>query len=165
MGYHQVEVHPDDLEKTAFSTPFGLFQYNIMPLGLATAPATFMRLMTIVFSGMLYTTCLAYLNDIMILGRNLMEMLGRLGTALDRFVQANLKLEPSKCAFGKTSVNFLGHVISDKGISTDPEKLRRIKEWPRLHNPDEARSFLVMRRTTGNLLQILRILWSRSTSC
>ena len=58
-GYHQVDVHPDDREKTAFSTPFGLFNYNVMPFALATAPATFMRLMNIVFSGMLYTTCLA----------------------------------------------------------------------------------------------------------
>ena len=60
---------PEDREKTAFNTPFGLFQYNVMPFGLATAPATFMRLMTIVFSGMLYSTCLAYLDDIIIFGR------------------------------------------------------------------------------------------------
>ena len=82
------------------------------------------------------------LDDIIIFGRNFIEMLGRLDTALDRLGQANLKLKSSKCVFGKTSVNFLGHVISDKGISTDSEKLRRIKEWPRPHNPDEARSFL-----------------------
>ena len=52
MGYHQVKVHPDDREKTAFSTPFGLFEYNVMPFKLATAPATFMRLITIVSWGM-----------------------------------------------------------------------------------------------------------------
>ena len=121
MGYHQVKVHTDDHEKTAFSTPFGLFQYNVMPFGHATAPATFMRLMTIVFSGMLYTTCLAYLDDIIIFGRNFIEMMDRLDTALERLEQANLNLKSSKCAFGKTSVTFLGHVISDKGITTDPE--------------------------------------------
>ena len=113
-----------------------------MPFGLATAPETFMRLMTIVFSGMHYTTCLVYLDDIIIFGRNFMEMLGRLGAAPECLGQAKLKLKPSKCAFEKTPLNFMGNVISYKGISTDPEKLRRIKKWPRLHNPDEARSFL-----------------------
>ena len=83
MGYHQVEVRPEDREKTAFNTPYGLFQYNVMPFGLATAPATFMRLMTIVFSGMLYSTCLAYLDDI-IFGATFEEHLNRLEQALKR---------------------------------------------------------------------------------
>lgn len=113
-----------------------------MPFGLATAPATFMRLMTIVFSGMLYSTCLAYLDDIIIFGRTYEEHLERLDLALKRLKSANLKLKPSKCAFGKKSVSFLGHVISDKGISTDPEKLKRIQEWPRPRNQNEVRSFL-----------------------
>ena len=108
MGYHQVEVYPDDREKTAFSTPFGLFQYNVMPFGLATAPATFMRLMTIVFSGMLYHTCLAYLDDIVMFGRTFEEHLDRLDLALCRLSRANLKLKPTKCSFGRKSVTFLG---------------------------------------------------------
>lgn len=142
MGYHQVEMHPDDREKTAFSTPFGLFQYNVMPFGLATAPATFMRLMTIVFRGMLYNTCLAYLDDIIIFGRTFTEHLDRLAAVLKRVESASLKLKPSKCAFGKKSVSFLGHIISDKGISTDPEKLKKIQEWPALRRVDDVRSFL-----------------------
>ena len=91
IGYHQVEMHSNDREKTAFSTPFGLYQYNIMPFGLATALATLMRLITIVFFVMLYTTCLAYFDDIINFGRNFIEMLGRLDTALERLGQANLK--------------------------------------------------------------------------
>ena len=142
MGYHQVEMNPDDREKTAFSTPFGLFQYNVMPFGLATAPATFMRLMSIVFSGMLYNTCLVYLDDIIIFGQTFVEHSQRLESVLKRLQDANLKLKPSKCAFGKKSVNFLGHIISDKGISTDPEKLKRIQEWPRPRKPDDIRIFL-----------------------
>ena len=139
MGYHQVEVHPDDSEKTAFSTPFGLFQYNVMPFGLATAPATFMRLMTLVFSGMLYSTCLAYLDDIIIFGRTFDEHLDRLEQVFRCLQSANLKLKPSKCAFGKKSVSFLGHIINEHGISTDPEKLKRIQEWPRPKNQNEVR--------------------------
>ena len=50
MDYHQVEVRPEDREKTAFNTPYGLLQYNVMPFGIATAPATFMRLIKIIFS-------------------------------------------------------------------------------------------------------------------
>ena len=93
-----------------------------MVFGLATAPATFMRLMTIVFSGMLYSTCLAYLDDSIIFGLTFEEQLNRLDQALKRLENANLKLKPSKCAFGKKSVAFLGHIISDQGISTDLEK-------------------------------------------
>ena len=92
MGYHQLEVHPDNREKTAFSTPIGFFLYNVMPFGLTTSPATFMRLMTIVFSGMLYTKSIAYLDDIIVFGRNYIKMLGRLDTALECLKQANLKL-------------------------------------------------------------------------
>ena len=142
MGYHQVEMHPNDKEKTAFSTPFGLFQYRVMPFGLATAPATFMRLMTIVFSGLLYSTCLAYLDDIIIFGRTFTEHLERLDLALRRLENANLKLKPSKCSFGQRSVTFLGHIISDKGISTDPEKLKRIQTWPQPRNQGDMRTFL-----------------------
>ena len=84
MGYHQVKLQPEDREKSAFSTPFGLFQYTVMPFGLATAPATFMRLMSVVFSGMLYNTCIAYLDDIIIFGRTFNEHLERLELALKR---------------------------------------------------------------------------------
>ena len=104
MGYHQVEVLHEDREKKKFSTPFGLFQYNVMPFGLAPATATFMRLMTIVFSGMVYSTCLAYFDDIIIFGRTFENHLKRLDHALKRLENANLKLNPSKCAFGKKSV-------------------------------------------------------------
>ena len=135
-----MEVHPDDRENTAFSRSFGLFQYNVMSFGLATVSSTFMLLITIVFSGILFTTFLAYLDDIIVFGQNYIKMLDRLDTALGHLKQANLKLKPSKWAFGPTSVNFLSHVISVKQESTDQEKLHRIKYWLRPHNQGKARS-------------------------
>ena len=84
--------------------------------------------MTIVFSGMLYNTWFAYMDDIIILGRTLNEHFERLGLALKRLKPANLKLKPSKCSFGQHSVTFLGHIIRDKEISTDFAKLKRIQE-------------------------------------
>ena len=121
IGYYRVEVHPDDKEKTAVSTLFGLCQFNVMPFRLANAPATYMCLMTLVFSGMLYSTCLAYLGDIIIFGRSFEEHLILLGNALELLRFAYLKLKPIKCVFRKQSVLFFGHIISDNKISTDPE--------------------------------------------
>ena len=95
IRYHQVKVLLEDREKTAFSIPFGLFQYNVMRFGHATAPTRLMRLMTIVFSGMLYSTCLAYFNDIIIFGRTFEEHLYRLDQALKRPEIANFKLKLS----------------------------------------------------------------------
>ena len=112
-----------------------------MPFGLATAFSTFMQHYDINFL-MLYTTCLVYIDDIFVLGQNYIEMLSHLDTALKRLVQANLKLKPCKYAYKNTSVNILGHAINVQGISTDPEKYRRIKEWPRLNNLVESCSFL-----------------------
>ena len=137
MGYHQVEVLPEERKKTVFNTPFGLFQYNVMLFKLATSPATFMRLMIIVFSVMLYSTCLAYIDDIIIFGRTFELNLNRLDQALKRLDNANLKLMHSKCAFGKKSVAFLKHIISDQRINTDLEKVKRIHDWPRPRNENK----------------------------
>ena len=95
-----------------------------------------------VFSGMLYSTCLAYLDDIIIFGRTFEDHLDRLDHALKRLENANLKLKPFKYAFGKKSVAFLGHIISEQGISTDLEKVKRIQEWPRPRNETEVRGYL-----------------------
>ena len=135
-------MHPEDREKITFSTLFGLFQYNVMPFGPATPPATFMLSMSIVFSGMLYNSCLVYLDDIIIFGLTYIAHNQRLESVLKRLQNTNLKLKPTKCYFGKMSVAFLGHIISDKGISTDSEKLKRIQEWPRPRNQDDIRLFL-----------------------
>ena len=79
-GYRQVEVEPEDRQKTAFTTRRGLFEFNVMPFGLCIAPATFERLMELVLSGL----CLIYLDDIIIFGKTFAEMIKNLDLVLER---------------------------------------------------------------------------------
>ena len=141
-GYWQVSVHPDDREKTAFVTMQGLYQFKVMPFGLANAPATFERLMERVLAGLQWEICLVYLDDIMVFAQNFEEHMSRLSLVLDRVRQAGLKISPKKCDLFKKEVAFLGHIVGNEGISTDPKKIEAVSEWPRPKNATEVRSFL-----------------------
>ena len=141
-GYWQVEVDPADQEKTAFSTPYGLFQFRVMPFGLCNAPSTFQRLMELVLAGLRWEICLAYLDDVVVFGRTWEEHLERLRLVLTRLQGAHLKLHPKKCQFFKQSVSFLGHVISNNGVSTDPAKISAVVHWPTPTTASELRSFI-----------------------
>lgn len=97
-GYWQVELTPRARRAAAFCTRKGLFQWNVMPFGLCNAPATFQRLMDRVLAGMQWETCLVYLDDIVVLAKDVPEMLQRLSQVFQRLQQANLKLKPAKCS-------------------------------------------------------------------
>ena len=125
-GYWQVEMHPDDREMTAFSTADGLFEFNVMPFGLCNAPATFQRLMDLILAGLQWSACLVYLDDIIIMGRSFEEHLSNLGAVLERLQKAGLKLKPDKCAFLQKRVLYLGHIVSDQGITPDPGKTAKV---------------------------------------
>ena len=140
-GYHQVEVIERDQEKTAFVTPHGLFEYKVMPFGLCNAPATFQRLMTAVFTGLLGTSCLAYIDDIIVFGRTFEEHQQNLKKVFEKLRAANLKLKPSKCTFAQEKAKFLGHIVSSQGLSTEEEKVAKIINWPIPRNVSELRSF------------------------
>jgi hypothetical protein len=129
-GYWQVDVHPDDKEKTAFSTGQGLWQFTVMPFGLCNAPATFERLMETVLRGLIYDSCLLYLDDVIVIGRTFEDHLLNLRKVFQRFREACLKLNPDKCQLLQKEVRYLGHIVSPKGISTDPDKLKAVREWP-----------------------------------
>ena len=136
-GYWQVQVDPKDQEKTAFVTPFGLYQFRVMPFGLSNAPATFQRLMEHVLSGLHWSICLVYLDDIIVFGKSVEEHLDQLREVLTRLQNAGLKIKPSKCHLMQTRVWYLGHIVSSKGIETDPEKVRCVSDWP---TPTDQRS-------------------------
>ena len=141
-GYWQVEMDPADREKTAFATPDGLYQFRVMPFGLCNAPGTFQRLMERVLRGLHWRTCLVYLDDIIIFSKTIQDHLLRLAEVFTRLRNAGLKLKPSKCHLLRKSVHYLGHVVSNRGVETDPAKIKCIAEWPTPSNAKELRQFL-----------------------
>ena len=141
-GYWQVEMEDADREKTAFATRHGLFEFHVMAFGLCNAPSTFQRLMEFVLAGLQWQTCLVYLDDVIVCGRDFEKHLVRLRDVYERFRQAGLKLKPLKCFPLRPKVPFLGHMISADGVSTDPDKVRAVEQWPTPSNVSDVRSFL-----------------------
>ena len=141
-GYWQVMMDPKSKEKTAFTTPYGLYQFRVMPFGLCNAPATFQRLMERVLSGLHWTACLVYLDDIIIFSKTVEQHLALLRDVFSRLRRAGLKVKPSKCHLLQTSVHYLGHVVSAKGIETDPGKVKCVSNWPIPTTSKELSSFL-----------------------
>lgn len=143
MAYHQVPMSNEDKEKTAFATPRGgLYQYNVMPFGLCNAPATFQRIIERTLSGLQWNVAVLYLDDIIVYGKSFDEHLENLKKVLDRLDGANLRLKAKKCSFFKKEVSFLGYVVSETGIKTDPAKTESIEKIPTPNNVTELRSFL-----------------------
>jgi hypothetical protein len=129
-GYHQVRIKPADREKTAFHTPFGAFQYTVMPFGLCNAPATFQALMNDVFRKHLRKFVLVYLDDILVYSRSAAEHAQHLEMVLKLLQQHKIYARLSKCQFAVDAVNYLGHVVGADGIRMQPSKINAVRDWP-----------------------------------
>jgi len=141
-GYFQVAMSKEDRDKTAVTTPFGLFEWTRMPFGLCNAPATFQRLMGVVLGDLTFDILLIYLDDIIVFSKDFDSHCQRLEIVFNRLRQHGLKLKPSKCFLLKPEVKFLGHLISSKGIKVDGEKTRALETWPVPTNVRELRQVL-----------------------
>ena len=141
-GYWQVELDKEDKEKTAFSAGNGLWQFTVMPFGLCNAPATFERLMEQVLAGLPITVALVYLDDVLVPGVSFLNHVSNLRQIFTRLQKAKLKLSPKKCILFQREVNYLGHVVGEEGISTDPQKIRAISAWPTPADASEVKSFI-----------------------
>ena len=141
-GYWQIEMDAESAEKTAFSTHCGLYEFTRMPFGLCNGPATFQRLMEIVLAGLEWKCCVVYVDDILVCSKSLEEHKEHLQRVFERLRQAGLKLKPSKCSFLCREVVFLGHVISANGVSPDPAKTKKVRDYPVPVDVSSVRQFL-----------------------
>lgn len=141
-GYYQIEMNEADKAKTAFVTPIGFWEFNRMPQGVTNAPSTFQRLMEKCMGDLHLKEVLVFLDDLIVFSSTLEEHEQRLLRVLNRLKEYGLKLSPEKCKFFQTSVRYLGHVVSEKGVETDPDKISALKSWPVPRTLKELRSFL-----------------------
>ena len=140
-AYWQVPLDKESKEISAFTTPFGLFQFKVLPFGLASAASTFQRLMSKVLRG-LERFCLTYLDDITIYSNTWEEHIKHIEEVLERISRANLTIKKSKCEFANAEVHYLGHVVGNGKVKPNQMKIASILNFPPPSDKKQLRQFL-----------------------
>ena len=141
-GYHQIRIKDEDVPKTAFGTPLGLYQFRVLAFGLTNAPATFQNVMSDVFRQHLGKFVLVYLDDILIFSKSPEEHAEHLKVVLDLLRKHEFYAKMSKCEFNKPELQFLGHIVGRDVIKMDPQKTAVIDQWPVPKDVHQLRSFV-----------------------
>jgi hypothetical protein len=141
-GYHQIRIRDEDVQKTAFRTPLGLYEFEVLPFGLTNAPATFQSVMNTIFASLVGKSVVVYLDDILVFSRTAQEHLFHLRQVLQILRENKFYAKMKKCTFFKPETNFLGHVVGEDGIKPDPMKVAVVNNWPAPKTVKEVRSFL-----------------------
>ncbi|TYK00066.1 Retrovirus-related Pol polyprotein from transposon 297 family [Cucumis melo var. makuwa] len=127
--YHQIRMHQEDVEKTAFRTHEGHYEFLVMPFSLTNVPSTFQALlMNAIFRPYMRRFVLVFFDEIIVYSKELEEHIQHLELVLEILRANELYANMGKCSLAKERVNYLGHVISEKGVEVDPKKIRAIKE-------------------------------------
>lgn len=141
-GYHQIKVKDEDVQKTAFRTRYGHYEYSVMPFGVTNAPGVFMEYMNRIFHEYLDRFVVVFIDNILVYSKSVAEHAEHLRIVLEVLKERKLYAKLSKCEFWLKEVSFLGHVISDGGISIDPSKVEAVLQWDTPKSATEVRSFL-----------------------
>ena len=142
-GYHQIEVANPSRALTAFITQKGIFQFKRLPMGIKGAPAYFQKMMTsIVLVGLVYQICEVYLDDCLVYAQTEKQLIINLYKIFERFEKYNLTLNPKKCRFGMTEVEYVGVVLNEHGLSFSKEKKDSIMNFPKPIVQKQLKSFV-----------------------
>jgi len=161
-GYNQILVHPDDQEKTAFTTPWGTFKYVKMPFGLKNAGEIFQRAIDIAFAKETHDFLVIYLDDLTTFSKSDQQHLDHLKQVFLKCRKYGISLNPKKPLLGLEEGKLLGHIISKDGIIMDPARIEAILQIPHPRNVKELQAFLgkinFLRRCISNLAELSRLL-------
>ena len=166
-AFHVIKIKEEDREKTAFSTPFGNYQYIRLCFGLSNAPATFSRLVQQILQDVPIELVYSYLDDTLICGRDLDEHISTMDDVFTKFYKAGLTLQPDKCDLFNDTVEFLGHKLTTDGIAPLARHLDLINNWPEPKSVKDVKSFLgkvtYYRKHIKDLAQIALPLYKLTT--
>ncbi|KAF4713680.1 hypothetical protein FOZ63_015799, partial [Perkinsus olseni] len=168
-GYWQLPVRPEDQHKTAFcpGPGFPLYEWCRMPFGLASAPATFQRLMDMVLGHLPFVR--VYLDDVLVFSRSHEEHLRHLEEVFRLLEEANLTIAGDKCEIARSEVGYLGHVFNEKGMTPDAAKVEAVLRWPVPTTASELRSFVGLagyyRHFVSHFSSVVRPLYALESAC
>ena len=162
-GYHQIPVHPKSQHLLTFSSSWGRWCFERLPFGISSASEVFQRAMSELLTDLPGVIC--YQDDVLVYGKDESEHDQRLRSVLDRFRSSGIKLNKAKCKIGVKELDFMGHHLSNQGISPSLDKVSALASMPRPETSDALRSFLGMavyigQRFVPNFSSICQPLWS-----
>lgn len=143
-GYHQIRLVEGEEYKTAFQTHIGHYEYRVMSFGLTGAPATFQGAMNATLASVLRRFALVFFDDILIYSPDLTSHLNHLRQVFSLLSEHQWKVKLFKCSFAQNQLSYLGHIISDKGVTTDPAKVEEVVNWQVPTSLKKLRGFLCL---------------------